>query len=147
VVLAQVALAGLGIDVLEIRRMSSFIRNHSTRLNRVFSPAEITWASSSPKPAQSFGCLFAAKEAVFKSLGMSPAFFFRWRDIEIQAKEEPVRAVLRDSLQHSDLSKKQTIQVAWEIKKGYIFTAAIRKEIDEIPPRPQSGERAKRVEL
>ena len=35
-----------------------------------------------------------------------------------------------------DSSKKQTIQVAWEIKKGYIFTAAIRKEIQ------QSGERA-----
>lgn len=76
--------AGLGVDIVSVRRMADMIARLGERFaERVFTAAEIETAPSVPTArAQHFAARFAAKEAVFKLLGTGTAAP-PWRDVEI----------------------------------------------------------------
>mgnify|MGYP006305855667 CR=1 FL=1 len=74
----------VGTDVVEIARIENAISQWGDRfLERSFSEDEIAYCESKRKPAQHFAGKFAAKEAVFKALGLTWAGPFSWRMIEI----------------------------------------------------------------
>lgn len=61
---------GIGIDIVEIKRVHKLIKLHGKRfLERTFTPAEIRYCSGKPNPAQHFAGKFAAKEALIKAFG------------------------------------------------------------------------------
>lgn len=57
----------VGIDIEEVRRFQSLIRNRRF-IERVFTPEEIAYCSSKKNKAQHFAVRFAAKEAVWKAV-------------------------------------------------------------------------------
>lgn len=61
----------LGVDILEWKKASAFYRRHRAALSDILGPEEIAYVRTSPSPARAFARVFAAKEAVFKSLRAS----------------------------------------------------------------------------
>lgn len=76
--------AGIGIDVADIRRFERLVARDAQRLWRHwFTPAETKLCSNSRRPAESTAMRFAVKEATLKAVGSSFSGPVRWRDIEV----------------------------------------------------------------
>ena len=72
---------GVGVDIVEIARIRKAIETWGGRfLNRVFNPQEILYAHSHQFPYPHFAGRFAAKEAIYKAMGMRS---LSWKDITI----------------------------------------------------------------
>lgn len=77
-------IVGLGIDQIEIDRVSRTWQRYGERFGRrVYTDSEWAYCISRPHPAQSLAGRFAAKEAVMKALGLGWPGGIAYRDIEI----------------------------------------------------------------
>lgn len=74
------AIAGVGIDVVEIDRFAAVLERRPRIAERCFTPDEAAYCSSRGFPAQHFAARFAAKEAAGKALGIGMT---RWREVEV----------------------------------------------------------------
>lgn len=63
------ALAGIGVDMLEISRMQRAIERRPSFVGRVFTEEERAYCERLARPAQHYAARFAAREAVLKALG------------------------------------------------------------------------------
>ena len=77
---------GIGVDLVDLSRARRFVRAHRSRLNSFFLPAECRIVARSAFPVRAFGVLFAAKEAVSKSLGVPVRHPGQLRDFEIRVR-------------------------------------------------------------
>ena len=118
---------GLGVDVLEIHRMRSLFARHGKRFLRIFSPHEIRWARRHKRLSLRLASLFAVKEAVFKSLGINPVFFMRWRDIELSPEKYAFKVRLKNTLKHLLKFPTEKITAICEESGGYVLAVAVRK--------------------
>ena len=74
---------GIGIDLVEIRRMKKAIEK-PLFVQRVFTPAEQIYCDSRGRQnAASYAARFAAKEAVMKAFGTGLSGGGSWQDIEV----------------------------------------------------------------
>jgi holo-[acyl-carrier protein] synthase len=80
--------SGLGIDLLEIRRLERALERYPRLAERVFTAAERDYAAARARPGRHLAARFAAKEAVVKALGLSGGFGLR--EIEVLAGEPPL---------------------------------------------------------
>ncbi|MDE2292110.1 MAG: holo-ACP synthase [Elusimicrobia bacterium] len=60
----------MGLDIVEIDRVRKAALRSPAFLKRVFSKTEISYCMGKARPWQHFAVRFAAKEAVWKALGM-----------------------------------------------------------------------------
>ena len=75
---------GIGIDIVNIRRIGRVIDRWGTRfINRVFTTREISFCFQRPRSVSSLALRFAAKEAFSKAIGLGMRGGIRWRDIEV----------------------------------------------------------------
>ncbi len=74
---------GIGLDIVEIRRITHALQNGQTMMKRVFTPKEILYCSQYKNQFQHFAGRFAAKEAALKALGTGWQKGIRWKDVEI----------------------------------------------------------------
>jgi holo-[acyl-carrier protein] synthase len=79
--------AGVGIDLLEIGRLERALHRRPGLARRVFTEGELEYAGARGRPARHLAARFAAKEAVFKALGLRGALGLR--EIEVVAGEPP----------------------------------------------------------
>ena len=78
-------IVGVGVDIAEIDRIEAAARRHGQAfLERVFTPAEITYCERHKKKFERYAGRFAAKEAAMKALGTGWRKGVRWRDIEVK---------------------------------------------------------------
>jgi len=69
---------GIGIDLLYVPRIKSFLERYGERfLKRVFTEEEINYALKKREPSYALASSFAVKEAFYKALGGYPGFRFR----------------------------------------------------------------------
>jgi holo-[acyl-carrier protein] synthase len=59
----------IGIDLLEVGRLERALERRPRLAERLFTPAELEYASSRQRPAVHLAARFAAKEAAVKALG------------------------------------------------------------------------------
>jgi holo-[acyl-carrier protein] synthase len=59
----------VGVDIVEISRVRDLARRNPRFLKRVFSASEIAYCKAKKNPWPHFAVRFAAKEAVYKTLG------------------------------------------------------------------------------
>ena len=86
-------LFGIGIDVVEVERVSSSIDEFGEKfLNRIFTEQERKYCSAQKRPAIHYAARFAAKEAVAKAFGTGIGKNLSWLDVEVvrQASGEPM---------------------------------------------------------
>ena len=74
-------MSGLGIDLIEIARLEAALERHPRLVKRLFTDAEIAYATARARPGRHLAGRFAAKEAVVKALRMDGGFGLR--DIEV----------------------------------------------------------------
>jgi holo-[acyl-carrier protein] synthase len=79
----------VGLDVIEIGRISSALERYAAFRERCFTDAERAYCESRPNPAQHYAARFAGKEAVGKALGFGVARAFAWKDVEIAGRPKP----------------------------------------------------------
>lgn len=84
---------GMGIDIVDVRRMEGVIFRWQERfLKRVFTDKEIRYCNNKKNPAQRFATRYAAKEAFIKAMYPKGEEGINYRDIEIDEKDR--RAII-----------------------------------------------------
>ena len=73
----------LGVDIVEVRRVGRLVKS-ARFVERVFTEREVAYCRDKKNSAQHFAVRFAAKEAVYKALGM-PGVAHK----EISVKNDP----------------------------------------------------------
>ncbi len=77
---------GVGTDIVPVARVAALIDGGSSRfLERWFTSNEIDYCQSKAHPEQHFAARLAAKEAVFKALGLDSRTTVPWLEIAIVA--------------------------------------------------------------
>ena len=80
---------GIGIDIVEIKRIERLLKKHGEAfLRRVFLPEEIAYCASKKSPAQHYAARIAVKEAVFKALGEGWTEKIGWKDIIVNRSQK-----------------------------------------------------------
>ena len=75
-------IVGIGTDLIDCRRLEKVISNQGQRfLDRVFTEEEQRRSKGRSKSLESFGKIYAAKEATVKAIGNVSGI--HWKDIEI----------------------------------------------------------------
>jgi holo-[acyl-carrier protein] synthase len=73
---------GVGVDIIDIRRIERLIHRHQDRFTkRIFSDREIAFCTGRSRTAASFAKMFSLKEATVKAI--SDFSGVRWHDMEI----------------------------------------------------------------
>lgn len=76
---------GMGTQVLECSRVRKLIDQHGeTFLKQVYTDREVRFCNGKKQSTEQFTALWAAKEAVFRSLGTTWKRGTSWTDVEIQ---------------------------------------------------------------
>ena len=83
---AAAVVLGIGADLLDVARMAKELESGPGFRDQVFTPAEIAWCERMRYPARHFAARFAAKEALFKALGVS-GLAGRFREVEVVRTE------------------------------------------------------------
>lgn len=75
---------GVGIDIVDMERFTRAVNRWGERfINRILTPAEISYCRRKAFANQSMAARFAAKEAAFKCLSVEQQSGFRWHEIEV----------------------------------------------------------------
>ena len=76
-------IVGIGVDIVEVRRISKALQGSASMVRKVFTPAEIEYCQARKNQYQHFAGRFAAKEAALKALGTGWQEGIGWRDVEV----------------------------------------------------------------
>src|SRR5947209_2982250 len=76
---------GIGTEIVECLRVGRMIEQHGEAfLNRVYTAREIRECQGRRRPTEQFAARWAAKEAVFESLGTPWRRGIEWTDVEVR---------------------------------------------------------------
>ena len=78
---------GMGIDMIETKRVAAKIAKESGFREKVFSPGEIRYCEAKTNKAEHYAARFAAKEAFFKALGTGWLKDTAFNEIEVTNDE------------------------------------------------------------
>jgi holo-[acyl-carrier protein] synthase len=79
--------AGIGVVVVEIARITAAVHRHGDRfLQRVFTAGELAYCSQMKNSMACYAARFAAKEAVAKAFGTGIGADVSWLDIDVCRK-------------------------------------------------------------
>jgi holo-[acyl-carrier protein] synthase len=77
-------IVGTGIDIAEVPRVREAIERYGARfIERVYTPAEISYVESKANRFERYAARFAAKEAGMKAIGTGWKRGVRWLDFEV----------------------------------------------------------------
>ncbi|MFT3750869.1 MAG: holo-ACP synthase [Agriterribacter sp.] len=79
-------ISGIGIDIVEVERITASINKEKGFRELVFSALEISYCESKAKRFEHYAARFAAKEAFFKAIGTGWAKGTSFNEIEIYNK-------------------------------------------------------------
>jgi holo-[acyl-carrier protein] synthase len=75
---------GVGTQIVECARVAKLIDRHGeVFLHQVFTPREVGHGRERTRTNETFAAVWAAKEAVFRSLGTRWRKGMDWRDVEV----------------------------------------------------------------
>ncbi|MBX7082980.1 MAG: holo-ACP synthase [Nannocystaceae bacterium] len=125
------AVLGVGLDVCPIERMSAAIARHGDRfVQRIFTPAEIAYASARRNRDEAYAARFAAKEACSKALGAPKGI--DWHDVEVtpaRSGEHGPAVVLRGRAREV-AEQRGVVQIMLSITHAAGVAAAVAIAVD-----------------
>ena len=121
---------GIGIDIIDIRRIRKIIDKYGFKFKRrCFSFSEIEKSESRRNSIESYAKRYAAKEACAKALGTGLARGVYWKDIEVRNNEfgKPYIILHKNALNilKSICSNKAKIEVSLSDEKNYAIANVI----------------------
>jgi len=75
---------GIGIDIIEIKRIKKLIGIDNKFIEKIFTPKEIDYCKNKVRKEQHYGARFAAKESFLKALGTGLRSGMSWKDVSIK---------------------------------------------------------------
>src|SRR5713101_5672915 len=88
-------IVGIGTDIVECLRIGRMIEQHGELfLTRVYTEREIRHCHARRRAIEHFAGLWAAKEAVLKSLGMMARRSLCWGEVEVRTEPNGIPQVL-----------------------------------------------------
>ena len=133
------ARAGVGVDMLEIKRMERAISRHPSFLQRVFTEEERIYCEGTARPTEHYAARFAAREATLKALGTGFSQGGKVRDVSVgrDSRGRPVAVLTgraaevaaEQGVQEVLLSLSHTHEVA--VANAVAMTDDVRPKADE----------------
>jgi len=106
----EMAVVGIGIDIVEVERVAEVIARHGERfLSRIFTAAEVAYCRGRKRKNEHFAARWAAKEAAAKALRVGFEGAVSWQEVEVVTGDrgEPVLTLCGGAAQ---LAEKQGIE-------------------------------------
>lgn len=118
---------GIGIDIVEVRRISRALQGGDEMANRVFTENELVYCRARKNQFQHFAGRFAAKEAALKALGTGWQEGIRWKDVEVMADKlgKPLLKFHRRAKEFFDASGAQEAHLTITHAKEYAVAAVV----------------------
>ncbi|MFM2221028.1 MAG: holo-ACP synthase [Verrucomicrobiota bacterium] len=119
---------GIGIDVVEVGRISSSIDEFGDRfVNRIFTIREREYCRLKARPELHFAARFAAKEAVAKALGTGIGKDVSWLDLEVErgGNGEPRIVISGKAAEFCRLHHVEEIKISLTHARDYAAANAI----------------------
>ncbi len=138
-----VALAGIGVDMLEISRMERVIERRPSFLRRVFTDEERAYCEHTARPAEHYAARFAAREAVLKALGCGFSDGVRVKDVSV-VNDETGRPQAKLEGRAAQIAAEQGVrEIALSIShtRGVAVANAVAVT-DKVKPKPNPKEDA-----
>lgn len=137
------ALAGVGVDIVEIARMKRAMEKNPAFIRRVFTDDERAYCERSGRAAEHYAARFAAREAVLKALGTGFSRGIRPQDVSV-ARTDAGRPVAVLTGRAAEIAAEQGVQ---EIALSLSFTreVAIANAVavtEEVRPKPDERKTA-----
>ena len=80
-------IVGIGIDMIEVDRVTEKINREQGFKEKIFSPGEISFCESKLNRGENYAARFAAKEAFLKATGQGLALGYNLCDIEVASDQ------------------------------------------------------------
>ena len=137
------ALAGVGVDIVEIARMKRAMEKNPAFIRRAFTDDERAYCERSGRAAEHYAARFAAREAVLKALGTGFSRGIRPQDVSV-ARTDAGRPVAVLTGRAAEIAAEQGVQ---EIALSLSFTreVAIANAVavtEEVRPKPDERKTA-----
>jgi holo-[acyl-carrier protein] synthase len=118
---------GIGIDIVEVRRISRALQGGDEMANRVFTEKELEYCRARKNQFQHFAGRFAAKEAALKALGTGWQEGIRWKDVEVAPDElgRPLLCFQRRAKEIFDSSGAKQAHVTITHAREYAVAAVV----------------------
>lgn len=124
------AIFGIGIDLVEVRRIRKAIDNYGERFrNRVFTPKEIGFCEGLTDKYPSYAARFAAKEAFSKALGTGLRGVISWQEIEV-CDNERTRPTIKATGRAAEILKNRKVHLSLSHIVDYAAAVAVIEEPD-----------------
>ena len=132
------ALAGIGVDMVEIARMEKVLARRPNFARRVFSEEERTYCDRTARPAQHYAARFAAREAVLKALGTGFSRGIGFADVSVTRNEAGQPQALLTGRAREVAEEQGVREVALSI--SYTHDVAVANAVavtDDVRPKPE----------
>jgi len=118
----------VGIDIENVARIARFIGQHAERLGRVWTADEREFCESNVKHrARRYAAIFAAKEAVMKTLGTGWRDGVEWREIETSPRDWQVK-LYGATGRAAETAKIERITISFAATKETVIATAVAEE-------------------
>ncbi len=121
-------IAGIGTQVVECLRVRKLIDRHGeVFLGQVYTPQELLFCRDRAKSTEHFAAVWAGKEAVLRSLGMTWRRGIAWTDVELVCDSpcEPVVVVSGATREIQDARGVRSILVTFAHSRSFATATAI----------------------
>ncbi len=131
---------GMGTQVLECVRVRGLIERHGERfLHSVFTASEIAYCNGRKQTTEHFAALWAAKEAVLRSMGLTWQPGMSWTEVEIVAAPDGPRVVVRGALrEEADKRRVGRFLLAMARCRGFATATVLALRGEEPSPPPDA---------
>jgi len=75
---------GIGVDVIEIRRIKELIEKDEKFITKIFNESEIKYCELKVRKEQHYAARFTAKEAFFKAMGTGWRQGMKWKEVLVE---------------------------------------------------------------
>jgi len=119
------AAPGIGLDLIEIERIERAMARRPSLAARVFSDAELEYASRHRRPGRHLAARFAAKEAALKALGLGG---LRLHEVEVEGGgDRPPRLVLHGRAAERAAGEGITLAVSLTHSREHAAAVVVRQ--------------------
>ena len=140
------AMAGVGVDMLEIDRMERVLKRRPNFARRVFTEEERAYCEKSARPAEHYAARFAAREAVVKALGTGFSDGVGFRDVSISRDESGRPRAVLSGLAAQIARERGIREIALSISHTHDVAVANAIAVtDDVRPAPDSRKDAARA--
>ncbi len=132
------ALAGIGVDMVEIARMEKTLARRPNFAKRVFSEEERAYCDRMARPAQHYAARFAAREAVLKALGTGFSRGIGVTDVSV-VRNEAGQPQVRLTGRAAEIAAEQGVREV-ALSLSYTHDVAVANAVavtDDVRPKPE----------